>query len=159
MYAIVSDRILWPHWFRLSPRVLVYTLLFCIRAVSPDNPTSFTVLVYNALSSDETTVIVYVNDCSSVETPLVNQEFDFLIYQDVSADVLKVKISGMDRVDVDQLVIYDITGKIIYKEQIRTDENTQSLDKEINSSQFSSGIYIVRLIYDDTEILKKIPIR
>jgi hypothetical protein len=56
-------------------------------------------------------------------------------------------------------MIYDISGKIIYKEQIKTDENTQSLDKEIDSAQFSRGIYIVRLLYDDTELLKKIPIK
>ncbi|WP_033958589.1 T9SS type A sorting domain-containing protein [Psychroserpens jangbogonensis] len=127
--------------------------------VTPGEDTEYSVLVYNALSSDEATVMVFVNDCSSAVIPEADQAFDFLIYQDVNADVLKVKISGMDRVDVDQLVIYDITGKIIYREQIKSNESTLSLDKEINSSQFSRGIYIVRLIYDDTEILKKIPIR
>ena len=127
--------------------------------VTPGEDTEYSVLVYNALSSDEATVMVFVNDCSSAVIPEADQAFDFLIYQDVNADVLKVKISGMDRVDVDQLVIYDITGKIIYREQIKSNESTLSLDKEINSSQFSRGIYIVRLVYDDTEILKKIPIR
>jgi hypothetical protein len=127
--------------------------------VAPNSDTEYSVLVYNALSSDEASVTVYVNDCSSVEIPQVDQEFNVLIYQDVTADLLKVKISGMDRVDVDQIMIYDISGKIIYKEQIKTDENTQSLDKEIDSAQFSRGIYIVRLLYDDTELLKKIPIK
>ncbi|WP_323788856.1 T9SS type A sorting domain-containing protein [Psychroserpens sp.] len=127
--------------------------------VMPGEDTEYSVLVYNALSSDEATVMVYVNDCEPEEIPIVEQEFNFLIYQDVSADVLKFKISGMDRVDVDQLVIYDLNGRIVYREEIKSNENTQSLDKEINSSQFSRGIYIVRLIYDDTEILKKIPIR
>ncbi|WP_456440961.1 T9SS type A sorting domain-containing protein, partial [Psychroserpens sp.] len=127
--------------------------------VAPGTDTEYSVLVYNALSSAEATVMVFVNDCGPDVVPLEDEEFDFLIYQDVTADVLKVQISGLDRVDVDQIEIYDITGKIIYREQIKTEENTQSLDKEINSSYFSRGIYIVRLTYDDTEIVKKIPIR
>ena len=127
--------------------------------VTPGTDTEYSVLVYNELSSDEATVMVYVNDCTSIEIPQADEEFGFLVYQDVSTDLIKVKISGMNRVDVDQLVIYDITGKIVYREQIRTVESTQSLDKEINASPFSRGIYIVRLVYDDTEILKKIPIR
>ena len=125
--------------------------------VAPGTDTEYSVLVYNALSSAESTVMVFVNDCDP--DPIADEEFDFLIYQDAIADVLKVQISGLDRVDVEQIEIYDITGKIIYREQIQTEENTQSLDKEINSSQFSRGIYIVRLTYDDTEIVKKIPIR
>ncbi|WCO03104.1 T9SS type A sorting domain-containing protein [Psychroserpens ponticola] len=127
--------------------------------VTPGIDTEYSVLVYNALSSDEATVTVYVNDCSPVEIPQTEQEFNFLIYQDVNADVLKFHISGMDRVDVDQIEIYDITGKIVYREQIRVKENIHYLEKEINSSQLSRGIYIVRLLYDDTELVKKIPIR
>ena len=127
--------------------------------VAPGTDTEYSVLVYNALSSDEATVMVYVNDCAPSVIPEEEEALDFLIYQDVSTDVIKVKISGLDRVDVDQIMIYDITGKIIYREQLETNDNMQSLDKEIDSSPFSRGIYIVRLLYDDTEILKKIPIR
>uniref|UniRef100_UPI003D660176 T9SS type A sorting domain-containing protein n=1 Tax=Psychroserpens mesophilus TaxID=325473 RepID=UPI003D660176 len=127
--------------------------------VAPGTDTEYSVLIYNELSSDEATVMVYVNDCSAEEIPQVEDEFDFLIYQDVNADVLKLKISGMNRVDVDQIVIYDLSGKIIHREKITTNDNANSLDKEIDSSQFSRGIYVVRLIYDDTELLKKIPIR
>ena len=125
--------------------------------VAPGTDTEYSVLVYNALSSAESTVMVFVNDCEP--DPIADEEFDFLIYQDAIADVLKVQISGLDRVDAEQIEIYDITGKIIYREQIQTEENTQSLNKEINSSQFSRGIYMVRLTYNDTEIVKKIPIR
>jgi len=103
--------------------------------------------------------MVFVNDCDEEEIPIVNQEFDVLIYQDVMADVVKVQISGMDRVDVSQILIYDLTGKVIYTEDLKTKEDITSLDKEINSSLFSRGVYIVRLMYDDTEMLKKIPIR
>ncbi|WP_435413799.1 T9SS type A sorting domain-containing protein, partial [Psychroserpens mesophilus] len=127
--------------------------------VTPGEDTEYSVLVYNALSSDEATVMVFVDDCEPEEIPQVEQAFDFLIFQDTTADVLKVKISGMDRVDVDQLVIYDMSGKVLHREQIKTNTSAQSLDKEIDCSQFSRGIYIVRLVYDDTELLKKIPIR
>ena len=127
--------------------------------VTPDEDAEYSVLAYNALSSDEATVKVYVTDCEPDEIPQVEQEFNFLIYQDVTSDVLKVQISGMDRVDVDQLVIYDMSGKILYNEHFKMNQDIQSMDKEIDSSQFSRGIYIVRLLYDDTEVLKKIPIR
>ena len=127
--------------------------------VSPDEDTEYSVVVYNALSADEDTVMVFVTDCAPEEIPQVEQEFDFLIYQDVTSDVLKVQISGMDTVNVNQLVIYDMAGKILHREQIKSNINTQSMEKEIDCSQYSRGIYIVRLVYDNTEILKKIPIR
>ncbi len=127
--------------------------------VAPGTDTEYSVLVYNELSSDETSVMVYVTDCSPTDPPVVNEEFDFLIYQDVNADVLKIQISGMDRVDVDKIVMYDLSGKVVFREQLKPNQGIQSLDKEIDSSQFSRGVYVIRLMYDDTEILKKIPIR
>ncbi|MFK7781645.1 T9SS type A sorting domain-containing protein [Psychroserpens sp.] len=127
--------------------------------VAPGTDTEYSVVVYNALTADESAVTVFVNDCSPEEIIESGAEFDVLVYQDMNADVLKLQISGMDRVDVKQIMIYDLNGKTIYREQITANEELLTLDKEINLSQFSRGVYVVRLTYNDTEILKKIPIR
>ncbi|WP_299228291.1 T9SS type A sorting domain-containing protein, partial [uncultured Psychroserpens sp.] len=126
--------------------------------VEPDEDTEYSVLVYNELDSDEDSVMVFVNDCSpdpGIEDP---QAFDLLVYQEPASDVIKVKISGVQTVNVNGISIYDLAGKLLYNEQV-DDSGVDVLEKEINTSQFSRGIYIVRLMYDDKSIVKKIPIR
>ncbi|WP_369972254.1 T9SS type A sorting domain-containing protein [Psychroserpens sp. XS_ASV72] len=128
--------------------------------VSPNEDTEYSVVVYNALDADEATVMVFVEDCSSaVILPEAEEEFDFNVYQDATADIVKVKISGLQNVNVEQIMIYDLNGKIIYSEQILQNEGDLSLDKEIDSSLFSRGIYVIRLMYNNTELLKKVLIR
>ncbi|NRA94561.1 MAG: T9SS type A sorting domain-containing protein [Psychroserpens sp.] len=151
LYASGGDEFLW-NTGETTPSI----------QVSPNEDTEYSVLVFNALDADEASVMVYVEDCVSQldPTPIQNnQEFDFLVYQDATTDVVKVKISGLNNVDVDQLAIYDMTGKLVYNEKIIEEIDQISYDKNINSSPFSRGIYVVKLMYDDTEVIKKIPIR
>ncbi|OUS02942.1 hypothetical protein A9Q86_02525 [Flavobacteriales bacterium 33_180_T64] len=129
--------------------------------VSPNEDTEYSVLVYNALDSDEDTVIVFVETCSTVEIPQESEAFDFVVYQDPLTDVLKVKIDGLQSVTAKGVMIYDLSGKVLYNELFnQSEQQTQSqMTREINTNPYARGIYIVRLMYDDTSIMKKIPIR
>ena len=126
--------------------------------VSPEESLEYSVTVFNALDFDETSVIVSVVDCSSIETPDEPEEFDFLVYQDPQTDVLKVRVSGYQSVNVNNMSIFDITGKHVFSIDFE-EEDESTVIKEIDTSSFSRGIYIIRLIYDDKALVKKIPIR
>ncbi|MCK8481906.1 T9SS type A sorting domain-containing protein, partial [Psychroserpens algicola] len=131
--------------------------------VSPDSDTEYSVLVYNALDSDEDTVMVFVEACNTIENPppTETEAFDFIVYQEPTEDVLKVKINGLDSVTARGISIYDMSGKVLYTELFSASEleNQSEMTRSINTSPYARGIYIVRLIYDDTSVLKKIPIR
>nr|WP_321234824.1 T9SS type A sorting domain-containing protein [uncultured Psychroserpens sp.] len=130
--------------------------------VSPDADTEYSVLVYNALDSDEDSVIVFVESCNTIENiPPDSSEFGFVVYPDPIDDVLKVKIDGLESVTAKGISIYDMTGKVLYTELFNASdlENQSEMTRLINTSTFASGIYVVRLLYNDTSVLKKIPIR
>nr|WP_321226064.1 T9SS type A sorting domain-containing protein [uncultured Psychroserpens sp.] len=129
--------------------------------VSPDVDTEYSVLVYNALDSDEDTIMVFVEECNTIEFPIESETFDFMIYQDPTTDILNVRIDGLQSVTAKGYSIYDLSGKIIYTEifnQSEMQDQTQ-MTRELDVSAYSRGIYIAKLIYDDTSLIKKIPIR
>ncbi|WP_028870976.1 T9SS type A sorting domain-containing protein [Psychroserpens burtonensis] len=130
--------------------------------VSPDEDTEYSVLVYNALDGDEDTVMVFVEECSStVEIPVESEMFDFMIYQDPTSDILKVRIDGLQSVTARGYSIYDLSGKVIHTETFNPSEMEElsQMTRELDVSTYSRGVYVVRLIYDDTSLIKKIPIR
>ena len=129
--------------------------------VSPNVDTEYSVLVYNALDSDEATVVVYVDQCNIIQTPPESEDFGFIVFQEPTSDVLKVKINGLQNVTARGISIYDLSGKILYTELFSQAElqNQSQMTREIDTSPYARGIYMVRLIYDDTSIIKKIPIR
>jgi hypothetical protein len=128
--------------------------------VSPNEDTEYSVLVYNALDSDEDSIMVFVEECSAVETPIESDTFDFLIYQDPTTDILNVRIDGLQSVLAKGYSIYDLTGKVIYTETFNPYEmeDLSQMTRELDVSMYSRGVYIVRLIYDDTSLNKKVPI-
>ncbi|MEM5564820.1 T9SS type A sorting domain-containing protein [Psychroserpens sp. AS72] len=129
--------------------------------VSPDVDTEYSVLVYNALDSDEDTVMVFVEECSTIENPVESEEFGFLIYQDPTTDILKVRIDGLQSVTATGFSIYSIGGKIIYTESFNQNEmqDLSQMTRELDVSTYSRGIYIVKLDYNDTSVLKKTAIK
>ncbi|WP_460218933.1 T9SS type A sorting domain-containing protein [Psychroserpens sp. MEBiC05023] len=130
--------------------------------VSPDTDTEYSVLVYNALDSDEDTVVVFVDQCNTIEVnPEDTDEFGFVLYQDPVTDVLKVKINGLQSVTAKGVTIYDLSGKVLFTELFDPSEleDQSEMTREINTTLFSRGIYVARLLYDDTSVIKKIPIR
>ena len=129
--------------------------------VSPDVDTEYSVLVYNALDSDEDTIMVFVEECNTIEFPIESETFDFMIYQDPTTDILNVRIDGLQSVTAKGYSIYDLSGKIIYTEIFNQSEmqDQAQMTRELDVSTYSRGIYIAKLIYDDTSLIKKIPIR
>jgi hypothetical protein len=130
--------------------------------VAPIEDTSYSVLVYNALDSDEDTVTVFVEECNSiVEVPTDSETVGFMIYQDPSTDILKVKIDGLRAITAIGYSIYDLAGHVLYTEtfnQSEMEEQSQ-MTRELDVSTYARGLYVVKLIYDDTSLIKKIPIR
>jgi hypothetical protein len=128
--------------------------------VSPNEDTEYSVLVYNALDSDEDSIMVFVEECSSVEIPIESTTFDFVIYQDPTTDILNVRIDGLQSVSAKGYTIYDLAGKVLYTEMFNSSEmeDLSQMRRELDVSTFSRGVYIIRLMYDDTSLIKKIPI-
>jgi hypothetical protein len=130
--------------------------------VAPNEDTAYSVLVYNALDSDEDTVTVFVEECSStVEIPIDSDAVDFMIYQDPNTNILKVKIDGLQTITATGYSIYDLTGKTLYTETFNQSEMEElsQMTRELDVSTYSRGLYVVQLIYNDTSLIKKIPIK
>ncbi|MBT8376235.1 MAG: T9SS type A sorting domain-containing protein, partial [Bacteroidia bacterium] len=74
-----------------------------------------------------------------------------------AVDYFTIDISGMS--DDAELFLYDITGKLMIKEVLLSDNNYYSFSKDINVSNIRSGIYFLHLIEvnnPNPEILKLI---
>ncbi len=131
--------------------------------VSPDEDTEYSVLAYNALDSDEATVMVYVEDCTIEEVPPIEEgEFGFFVYQDPETEILKIRIDGLQDFIAKGISIYDMNGHVLYDEKFKRDDEFQTqpqMTREIPTDLFSRGIYMVRFNYDDTRLVKKFPIR
>jgi hypothetical protein len=53
-------------------------------------------------------------------------------------------------VDDGTIIIYDLLGKEVFKESFTTDK------KQINTGSFSRGIYLLKVISNNSETIKKI---
>lgn len=126
--------------------------------VIPEESTEYWVEVSNGTNTSQATMYIEVQDCLFLEGTPEEQEFDFLIFQDISENVIKVKITGFNMVDVKNMAIYDISGRFIFEYHFEDDQESTVI-KEINSLGLSKGIYIVKLIYNNSILTKKIPIR
>lgn len=130
--------------------------------VAPNEDTSYSVLAYNALDSDEATVTVFVEECNStIEIPSDSETVGFTIYQDPNTDILKVKIDGLQAITAKGYSIYDLAGKVLYTETFSQSEmeDLSQMTRELDVSMYSRGLYMIKLNYDDTSLIKKIPIR
>jgi hypothetical protein len=120
--------------------------------VAPSEDTEYSVTVYNELDYDTADVMVYVNDCSDIE----NQEyFEFLVYPNPTAGELNIKISGV--INVSNIALYDLTGKIIYQEIISNDTQ-QNFVKQLDLTPYSDGLYLLKLGDSEHSVTKKIVI-
>ena len=130
--------------------------------VSPNEDTEYSVLAYNALDSDEDSVIVFIEECNStIEIPGEESPVSFIIYQDPEKDAINIQISNLNSITVRGYSIYDLIGNKLYTEQFMETELEQvsEITKTCNVSNFSRGIYIVKLDYNDTSLIKKILVR
>ena len=121
--------------------------------VSPEESSEYSVLVYNALDADEATVLVSVTDCSAVELPIEPTRFSFVMYPNPASDIVNIQISGFE--NLSGLQIYDLAGKLIYTENIET-ANEIVVTKALNISNFSRGMYILKLAYNDKILTERL---
>ena len=69
------------------------------------------------------------------------------VYPIPTKDKLFIKYSNPLHVDYIILTISNVLGQELYSE--RVDLNSNSINKELNVSNFQSGIYFLRISYDN----------
>ncbi|MEZ4855950.1 MAG: T9SS type A sorting domain-containing protein [Gelidibacter sp.] len=124
--------------------------------VNPLEDTEYSVMIYNALDYDTDEVMVFVNECDAIETPVEPTEFEFLAYPNPTSGELNVKISGL--LNVSQIYIFDISGKALYNETI-SDNEQHTYTKTLNLSNYATGIYLLKLVDNTNVVTKKIVVR
>ncbi|WP_405571287.1 Ig-like domain-containing protein [Winogradskyella sp. Asnod2-B02-A] len=125
--------------------------------VSPSQTTEYTVTVFNALDFGEASVQVEVdlNCTDQVSNPTgIPKDFDFNVYPNPATDIVNVKFSGV--LVVSDVHIYDVTGKLIQRTQISNENISTSATIQVDISLLQSGVYFVKFIGEETDIIKKI---
>ncbi|WP_299362287.1 Ig-like domain-containing protein [Winogradskyella sp.] len=132
--------------------------------VSPDETTTYTVTVFNALDFDEDTVTVYVNtDCEDNEGPIDDPgdgtalDFEFSVFPNPASDIINVRLSGSTALS--RVYLYDITGKLIYADRMVNDNLSISTTKQIDVSGLHPGMYYVKMTDVNRDISRKLIIR
>jgi hypothetical protein len=121
--------------------------------VTPSEDTTYTVIVSNDYTSDTDDVSVFVIDCGEE----VNSNYQYSIYPNPTTDgILKIQLSGLT--DLSSLYIHDTVGKLIYIESFN-DNNGELIQKQLDISRFSSGLYFVTLQETTKTTTKKIIFR
>ena len=75
------------------------------------------------------------------------------MYPNPTSGELNIKINGL--MNVASIYIYDVYGKSIYYEKINEDQQ-QSFIKQLDVSNYASGIYFLKLVDNTSVITKKI---
>jgi Secretion system C-terminal sorting domain len=121
--------------------------------VTPSEDTTYTVIVSNDYSSDTDDVSVFVIDCGEE----VTSNYQYSVYPNPTSDgILKIQLSGLT--DLSSLYIHDTIGKLIYIESFN-DNNGELIQKQLDISRFSSGLYFVTLQETNRTTTKKIIFR
>jgi uncharacterized protein YjdB/predicted transcriptional regulator len=126
--------------------------------VSPSVTTEYTVTVFNAVDFDEDTVIVEVNtDCDDdiIEGPIEEPiDFVFQVFPNPATNLVNIKLSGS--VNLTNVYLYDITGKLIHKARISNENLSSSSTTKIDISQLQTGIYYIKMVDINRDISKKL---
>jgi hypothetical protein len=128
--------------------------------VSPSETTEYTVTVFNAMDFDEASVMVEVDaNCDSQPGEIGQESLDFMfdIFPNPASNLLNLKLSGTSLSS--NVYIFDITGKLIMRTEISNDEGTPRTTRQIDISAMQSGVYIVKLLDQDREIIRKLIVR
>jgi hypothetical protein len=125
--------------------------------VSPLETTEYTVTVFNAMDFDEASVVVEVDaNCDSQPSEIGQESLDFMfdIFPNPASNLLNLKISGTSLSS--DVYIFDITGKLIMRNEISNEEGSPRTTRQIDISAMQSGIYLVKLMDQDREIIRKL---
>jgi len=120
-------------------------------SVSPSENTIYTVTVSNQYASASDDVSVVVEDCGGEEE---NSNYQYSVYPNPArGGMLNIQLSGLT--NASNIYIHDTIGKLIYIETIDA-SNGQLIQKNINISNYTSGLYFVTLEEDNRTTTKKI---
>ncbi|WP_353777530.1 T9SS type A sorting domain-containing protein [Winogradskyella sp. 3972H.M.0a.05] len=122
--------------------------------VAPQQTTEYTVTVFNELDFDEATVMVEVDVNCEEEIIVENPEFEFRVYPNPTSDILNVKMTGL--YNTSKLYLYDLSGKVLISSDIEDTLSGDPFTKQLNLNNLNSGIYFVRIEYDNQEIIEKV---
>jgi len=122
--------------------------------VDPTVTSIYEVTVTNSDSEvDTANVIVTVNECDVVPIREENNTFELIVYPNPTKDIINVKLSGLDNVSSLQLI--DLTGKTLINQAIQPMGN-ETINRTIDLSRFSKGIYMLTVFENGTRYTKKI---
>ncbi|WP_051209956.1 Ig-like domain-containing protein [Gelidibacter mesophilus] len=79
--------------------------------------------------------------------------FDFLVHPNPTNGELHINISGLTHIS--NIELYDLSGKSFYNEVIY-DIDQKNYIKTLDLSDYTSGIYLLRLVDNERSIIKKI---
>jgi len=125
--------------------------------VSPEEDTLYTVIASNSLDSDADEIMVTVNFCEEEIIPK-DEDFSFKVYVNSrsSNEILNVKLSGIS--EHCELYLFDISGKLIHSDVFEGSEG-QEIVRTINTSLFSDGVYILKIVEKNNIHSKSLIIR
>ncbi|PYE81698.1 putative secreted protein (Por secretion system target) [Winogradskyella epiphytica] len=131
--------------------------------VSPTETTEYTVTVFNSLDFDEDSVVVEVD--SNCTDQVINPndpynpndervEFTMDIYPNPASNIVNIKLSGTQ--NESQVLIYDVTGKLIIENRISNESLNISTTTQMDISSLQAGVYFVKIIDQGRDITKKL---
>lgn len=127
--------------------------------VDPEEDTTYTVLVSNALDSqaDEVKVYMDMNTCESILPPEDQTSFEYVLYFDTyNPNLLHIKFGGLQ--GNAQIMIHDLVGNLVYQEQF-DDHESAPFQKQLSTVNYSTGVYLVTFKDNVHRITKRLLFR
>lgn len=128
--------------------------------VAPEETTLYTVTVFNELDFDEATVMVVVEQqCQTVILPDDEEDttFAFQVYPNPVSETLFIQLNGV--INMSNLKMFDVAGKLLFSEILEQTNQPYNFEKQIDVTNFQTGLYFVRLEDELRVITKKILIQ
>lgn len=82
-----------------------------------------------------------------------SSSFEFLAYPNPASDKITVSFNGLENSD-NKLTMIDLLGRLIYSSIIRSEHGDNY--KELDVSNFSKGLYVIRLENEEMEMSKRV---
>ncbi len=118
--------------------------------VSPKRTTTYTVQAQNGDVTITDTIVVYVESCQETYDKVA--DLKLIIYPNPSNGLVTIDIKGAEK-SLD-LELFDMNGRLIYKEKI--DTRYQQINKDVDLSRLPKGMYLIRLYNIEQNVVSKI---